>query len=260
MRDTTEHWDDLNRRGDLSGVGQSGLPVSINLWLYRAKRRQVQRMVDRIPLAPRRVYDIGAGTGYWSAFWRAQGAEVSGCDISAEAVARLSQSGRYELLDISDLPPDGGYDLVWVADVLLHILDEDQFRQALTNIATIVEPNGYLVLLEPAQVAAYRGFRGDGFSLARPLGDYLQPLVAAGLHVVEVVPATAIANNPIEASSRRRYRAWGTIWKALKAPTRISRRAGAPMGLLAYALDPVALSVFGGVSSKLVVMHRAGTL
>jgi SAM-dependent methyltransferase len=251
-----EHWNDLNRRGDLSGVGQSSLPASMNSWLYRAKLRQLRRLVSRLQLEPRSVYDVGAGTGYWTEYWVSLGAEVAGCDFSAEAVARLQKLGHFELLDISNRSPAATCDLVWVADVLLHILDEDRFRQALANIATIVEPGGYLILLEPAQVASFRTVARDAYSLARPVESYLQPLRSAGLSVVEVVPATAVANNPIEGSSMLRYRAWTTAWKAFKAPTRISSRLGWPMGALAYSIDPVALRLFGGVSSKFLVLRR----
>jgi SAM-dependent methyltransferase len=254
--DTASHWRDLHDRDDLSAVGQSSLPASMNRWLYRASRRQVRRLFDRMLLTPRRVYDVGAGTGYWTRYWRSLGAEVSGCDFAETAVARLQRFGRFEVLDISEQRPAGTYDLVWVANVLLHILDEDRFGQALANVASLVEANGYLIMIEPLQVADYLSLASDGHSRARPAHAYLEPLAAAGLDLVEMAPATAIASNPIEASSKLSYRAWMAAWQALKAPTRISSRVGAPMGAFAYALDPLALRLFGGVSWKLVVLQR----
>ena len=39
---------------------------------------------------PRRVFEIGAGTGYWTPLWLGLGVEqVDGCDLAPEAVARL---------------------------------------------------------------------------------------------------------------------------------------------------------------------------
>jgi SAM-dependent methyltransferase len=213
-------------------------------------------LVGRLRLTPRHVYEVGAGSGYWTKYWQSLGADVSGCDFSPEAIAKLEPLGRFELLDISAQQPAGSYDLVWVADVLLHILDGGHFRQALMNIAAIVETDGVLIMLEPAQVAKYQEFPRDGYSMARPLEAYLEPLLAAGLVLVEMEPATAIANNPIEASSELRYRAWLAVWNALKVPTRITVRAGALMGAMAYFLDPLVLHSVGGVSSKLVVLRR----
>lgn len=251
-----DYWNDLNRRGDLSGVGQSGLPPSMNRWLYKAKLRRVGEYIGRSSLQPRRVYDVGAGIGFWSSYWRSLGADVAGCDFAPEAVRRLQNIGAFELLDISDKTPGGTYDLVWVADVLLHILDEARFRRALSHLAATVEPGGHLVMIEPIQVAKFRTIPQDGHSLARSVDAYVGPLESAGLKLVDLIPLIAVANNPIEASSRVRFWLWMAAWQLLKAPTRISPRFGSLMGRLAYLLDPIVLRLFGGVSSKLLVLRR----
>src|SRR6266550_5460802 len=89
MTDPVGYWNKLHSRRDLSSVGQSGLPASMNRWLYRAHERQVRRLADDVDLHPKHVYEVGAGTGYWTRFWRRRGAEVSGSDIAPLAVSRL---------------------------------------------------------------------------------------------------------------------------------------------------------------------------
>src|SRR5437870_2918026 len=88
------YWRKLHDRGDLSGVGQSGLPASINVWLYRALARNLTRFLDKHKAAigrPTRVFEIGVGTGYWIDLWRALGAvRIDGCDLISEAVDRLN--------------------------------------------------------------------------------------------------------------------------------------------------------------------------
>jgi len=255
MADLRSHWRELNDRNDLSGVGQSGLPAAMNRWLYRAQRRQVARLLDELDIRPATVYDVGAGTGYWSAFWQTRGATVRGCDFAPEAVARLGEA--FELRDIAVEPPTGTYELVWVANVLLHILDEDRFSSALANIAGAVQPGGLLVMLEQLQIAPFRPRAGDKFSMARSKKAYLDPLAASGLTLVELRRATAVTSDPIEASTPFRFRLWLAFWRAIKGPARIWPATGGLMGRVAYVLDPVVLRLVGGVATKIVVLRRS---
>jgi hypothetical protein len=254
VTDRLDHWRGLHRRRDLSGVGQSGLPAAMNRWLYRAHERQVRCLVDELDLRPVDVYEIGVGTGYWVAFWRSFGADVRGGDFVPEAVKRLGSG--FERLDITSDRPIGTHQLVWVANVLLHVLDDERFAAAMVNVAAAVATGGYLMMVEPLQVARYRPRAGDRDSRARPSEAYLEPLLDAGLELIQLRPATALTSDPIEGSSRLRYRARLAIWRALKGPARFWPALGGPMGFLAYLLDPVVLKLAGGASSKLVVMHR----
>ena len=136
--DPRDHWSRLHARGDLSSVGQSGLPADLNTWLYRALERRVRwfvrrhRALDGVSSA----FDVGAGTGYWVRVWHALGAErVDGCDLVPAAVERLeaefgARGDRFVAADIG--APDAGlpagpYDLVSVMNVLLHLTDDEAF-------------------------------------------------------------------------------------------------------------------------------------
>jgi SAM-dependent methyltransferase len=226
----------------------------MNRWLLRAMERQVDRLVKDLSLQPAEVYEIGAGTGYWVEYWRQRGAEVRGSDFVPDAVDGLGEG--FELADITVTRPTSTHELVWVAHVLIHVIDDELFAAALANVASTVKPGGFLVILDPLQVASFRPRIGDSHSRARDSGAYLDPLVAAGLTLIEMRPTTALASDPVEASSRIRFRAWLAIWRALKAPARIWPAAGGLMGAIVYLLDPIVLRVAGGVASKIVVMYR----
>src|SRR5207245_4500777 len=156
-----------------------------------------------------RVFDVGSGTGFWVKFWLDRGATtIDGCDLVPAAVERLSirfgSTGcRFSVADISD--PAGiaaeTYDLVNCPNVLLHVTDDDRFRQALANVAALVAPGGTLLLVDPILLhdEFLRPATPDQQSRARPLGTYRAPLEAAGLRLEALEAATAIGNNPIEA-------------------------------------------------------------
>jgi SAM-dependent methyltransferase len=257
--DAPAYWADLHERDDLSTVGQSGLPTSMNKWLYRLLERRLRLFVDRHSLSPKTVYEVGAGTGYWVRWWQSRGAAVDGADLVPAAAERLARrfGGNFETLDISNTAPVKRYDLVVVFNVLLHVTDDASFAQALRNIASAVAPGGRLLLVEPIQTAAYRlPARPGASSRARPASAYLDPLVASGLDLVELTPAFGMGADPIEGGSRLGYRMRLAAWRLLKGPARLWAPLGNVMGAIVYAADPLILRTLGGRSSKFALLQR----
>ncbi len=234
--DPGSYWARLHEDGSLRAVGQSGLPVELNVWLYRTLQRNLLSFLRRQGLLsppPRRVFEVGVGTGYWTPFWHHLGAErVDGCDLAEEAVARLRErfpDATFIVGDIAEegvVPVDGAYDLVTVFNVLLHILDEDRFAAAAANVAGAVRRGGGLLLVEPALLldASVRPLKPGASSTARPLARYREALEAAGLEFVTAEASTTVANNPIEhglPSIGRFVWSWRTaVRNAKKGPRR----------------------------------------
>ena len=89
----------------------------------------VEAALDSVPAEPKRVLDLGTGTGTVAQIVarRFQDSEVVGADISAKMVdaarrklpAELAERVRFEVADAARLPfPDGEFDLVTLANMI----------------------------------------------------------------------------------------------------------------------------------------------
>jgi len=265
--DPRTYWSKLHREGSLRSVGQSGLPVELNLWLYRALERNMSAFLRRNGLmapAPSRVFEVGVGTGYWTAFWYQVGAKrVDGCDLVEEAVAKLAArfpDGTFTAGDIADrgvIPDDQSYDLVTVLNVLLHILDEDRFAAAAAHVAAAVRPGGHLILVEPALFlsGSLRPVRAGASSMARPMARYRAVFESAGLELVVAQASTVVANNPIEHGMPHISR---FIW-SWKTAVRWSRRGphlAALAGIVLSVADRLLMPTGAAPSGKLILFRR----
>ena len=81
----------LTRAFDLSGVGHQSFGHRYNEILYRRKEEVLTAALGQFPLAGAQVFDVGVGTGYFTDWFRARGATVSGVDIAEVAVERARQ-------------------------------------------------------------------------------------------------------------------------------------------------------------------------
>jgi SAM-dependent methyltransferase len=269
--DPRDHWSRLHERGDLSSVGQSGLPADLNTWLYRALERRVRWFARRhaAVMGVEAAFDVGAGTGYWVRVWHDLGVpRVDGCDLVPAAVARLAavfgpRGDRFVASDIGASEPGlptGPYGLVSVMNVLLHLTDDAAFERAMVNVAGLVAPGGRLILVEPILLdGAYaRPPTEAQTSRARTLAAYRDPLLAAGLELVELRGALAMANNPIEAGSRKAYDRYVRWWRWVARRAKTSPGSIRWVGPLMLGLDRLVLATGAAPSSKIVLFHRPG--
>jgi ubiquinone/menaquinone biosynthesis C-methylase UbiE len=107
----------------------------------------LESALDSLPMSPRRVLDLGTGTGR-AAFViasRFPQAEVVGADIAEEMLAdarartppELADRVRFETADGARLPyPDGAYDLISLAN-MIPFFDE---------LARVTAPGGWIVV------------------------------------------------------------------------------------------------------------------
>ena len=266
--DPDAYWERLHHRGDLSTVGQSGMSPELNAWLYRALEANLRRFLRRHAVnrpPPAAVFDVGTGIGYWVRFWRSMGiARVDGCDLVPAAVAAATDTagevgaeGQYVVADLSmpGVLEGRAYGLVSCFNVLLHLVDDDAFSVALANVAGLVADGGYLVLAEPILLdpSFERPRDPSRASRARPFAAYRDGLVAAGLELVALEPATVLANNPIEAQSARMLGYYERWWRFVKRRDRARSRW---IGALVAGLDRVAIRTGQAPTTKFALFRR----
>ena len=126
------------------------------------------------PKAPRKVADVGAGTGTGSLALarRFKAAEIVAIDQSAVMLDRLRAAARGTGLDDrlrtvqADLdtawPPVGAVDVAWAASSLHHVADPDR---VLRDIHAALNPGGLLAVIE---MDALPRFLPDDIGLGRP--------------------------------------------------------------------------------------------
>ncbi len=115
-----------------------------------------------VQLRPRRLLDMGCGSGYLAKLLKAgvPGLVVHGVDISSVALERardhLDQIWQVDL-DKNDMPVSSEqYDTVTCIEVLEHLYDPDH---AMREIARVLAPGGYTVVTVPN--LAYWRYRLD---------------------------------------------------------------------------------------------------
>lgn len=95
-----------------------------------------------------RIMEVGFGNGSFLAFCRSRGYSVCGVDIIDELVRRAQDHGYEAYCEISNLPNEASYDLIFAFDVLEHI-EAESLVGFLSELRTRLVPGGLLVLRFP---------------------------------------------------------------------------------------------------------------
>lgn len=141
---------------DLEPVIHPGASGALNRFENFAHRLGMKRVLGflrrkRGTLARARVLDLGCGRGRWVKAYAAEGAHVTGVDVSPDAVELLRRqlSGHVFLcqdLAAMEVQPET-FDVVNSVTVLQHLPPESQ-AEALARAARSLRPGGYFALSE----------------------------------------------------------------------------------------------------------------
>lgn len=259
--DPNHYWEDrLAKNWGLNAVGFMGLGDGYNRALYRVKGQVFRRMVQRVipDVSQANVLDIGSGTGFVLEQWLRLGSQkITGSDITAFAVNQLQKQFptlSIQQLDIGGNLPDSlqpeTFDSVSALDVLYHIVDDQAYQQALSNISKLLKPGGCFFLADnflhgPPQ----RGRHQVSHSL-----QTLQAwLGAVDLHIVYRVPQYVLMNYPIDSQNRLLHWWWPRLVRQVARSERRSLwlgRALAPIDMLLTRL------LSEGPSTELAVCRK----
>jgi SAM-dependent methyltransferase len=128
-------------------------------------------------VAGQQVLEVACGCGGLVHWLAAQGAQVTGCDISAQALAaaRRNGPGRFLLGDIHALPfPAKSFDMVVSCETLEHTLDLDA---AIRELLRVARPGAQFFITTPSYLNTYGLYRLYLKLRGRPFGPAgVQPL------------------------------------------------------------------------------------
>jgi len=180
----------------LGAVCYPAAPLWFNRFYAFFQLRAVERMLAGKTFAGARCLDVGCGSGRWSRWLAARGAEVTGIDPTAAMLAmarKLSPGGvSFEAMSATDLafPPDS-FDLVTAVTVIQHLRPAEQERAA-AAMGRVLRPGGTLFVFDlidrhdPGRIVFPRApeewielYRRVGLELVRWEGQEFVPLIRA---------------------------------------------------------------------------------
>jgi SAM-dependent methyltransferase len=194
-----EFWDRrLAEQFDLRGTGETGLSLAYNRACYDLRRDVLERALRQSGADPRgrSVLDVGCGTGFFTAYYLARGARVTGVDIAPTSVERLRArfpGARFLLADVSEVEVEGTFDLVNAFDVLYHIVEDARWEAAVRRLGNAVAAGGWLLVTDTfaplGAIAAHNRMR--------PLAEYRRVLEPLGFSLGSPRPTHVLLNREL---------------------------------------------------------------
>jgi 2-polyprenyl-3-methyl-5-hydroxy-6-metoxy-1,4-benzoquinol methylase len=181
---------------------------------FRAKAKQRGRVAKQLladkPNETIRLLDVGCGEGFELAYFHQLGWQAKGIDFSSEGIQSqnpqclmlLTTGNIYEKLEQA-IQSHQQYDVIWLQNVLEHVIEPDQLLQ---NLQKILSPDGVAVITVPndfsqlQQQALQNNWIAKPFWIALP--DHLSYFDAPSLRAIAEangwVCETLMADFPID--------------------------------------------------------------
>ncbi|QNU66876.1 glycosyltransferase [Ruminiclostridium herbifermentans] len=155
--DYIEYWNNrLNSNFNIEGVGNFGLGEIYNKLLYKCRIDIWDGIFNKILNESRdiRVLELGPGIGIFTEYFYRKGIQdYEAIDISSKSSIELQHRyPKYQFKNgdiCEDSHYEGEYDLIFCADVLLNITNENQFKKAINNISRHLCADGICIFFEP---------------------------------------------------------------------------------------------------------------
>lgn len=242
-----DYWESrLTNQFDLQGVGYLSLGKCYNKWLYKIRKSVFVRLIRKLQLDidKKRILDIGSGTGFYIQCWEDFGIkDISGIDITFCVVKNLSRiypNYKFHQLDISadDLTPlkYNNYDALSAFDVLFHIIDDNEYRNAIKNIYFLLKPNGIFIFSENF---VHEEKISAPHQVSRTLSTIKTMLINEGFEIIDRSPMFFWMNEPVDTN----IKLLKLIWRInVYIISRIDS-LGCLIGSLLYPIDMLLINI-----------------
>lgn len=124
-------------------------------------QKNLKSIINMLPFSETtKALDIGCGTGNISKLLGEAGFTVSGFDITKQMVGLAKESFQGGAFIVADVfaPPfqDESFKIVSISGVLHHVID---YETVIHNAVSLLEPGGYLLILNEPNAGGYRFFK-----------------------------------------------------------------------------------------------------
>jgi len=193
----------LNSKFNIEGVGYLGLGEIYNQFLYQNRIDLLEGVINKAfdDMKNKRVLEFGPGTGIFTKYFYDKGVQVyDAIDIVEKSVTELRcnyPNYNFKQGDICDNSNyQGQYDLIFGADVLLHITNETQYEKAINNISNHLSDNGICILFDPiSNVHA----KSESHHVVIREKEYVEKVLMNNeLELVELLPVAYFMNYPFD--------------------------------------------------------------
>lgn len=212
-----EYWEKrLAERFTIEGVGHIAFGETYNEWAYKVRAAALRDLLAecRIDARGKTVLDIGVGTGYYLDLWKGLGAgDITGVDITSKSIGELQRrypDERFLEADVTDpeLELEGPFDIITAFDVLFHVVDEDRFHSALSNISRLAGDGGAILIMD---FFLDRESGVGGHQKLRTREYYERALRENGMRLTEIRTVFTFMNPPFDVSRMRSSVARGLV-------------------------------------------------
>ena len=240
-----EYWEKrLTDNYGLHGTGYIGLGKNYNSWMYKVRKYIVSRKLQKFKsnFGDADILDIGSGSGFYVDIWQQLGVKsITGCDITNVSVKKLrNKHPQCEFIefDISSnvIPISKQFDYITAFDVLFHIVDDDKYAKAISNIYNLLKPNGILIFSENF---IHNKSTHNRFQSTRSLTEIQTLLQSSGLQILERSPMFYLMNAPVDSDGGMISKFWHLVKKTASK----GESFGSLVGSFLYPLEIAMVSI-----------------